>query len=81
MKERVVKKEAAWYKGDTLFGTLDKLPKIERSQNKMVRIPILSKIFLKGELEIFGKVESGVLVPNMDCMLIPQQEKLTITSI
>lgn len=37
----------------------------------MIRIPILSKIQLSGDLEIFGKIESGIVVPGMECTIMP----------
>ena len=31
----------------------------------MVRLPVLSKVNLTGDIEVFGKVESGILKPGM----------------
>lgn len=41
MKEPIT--NISWYKGKTLFETLDSIPKINRSKKSMIRIPILSK--------------------------------------
>ena len=38
----------------------------------MIRIPVLSKISLTGDLEVFGKIESGIIIPGMECTIVPQ---------
>ena len=47
----------------------------------MIRIPILSKFENMGSVELFGKIESGIIQPNMQATLLPTQEKLTIVSV
>lgn len=47
----------------------------------MIRIPILSKFEYQGQLELFGKVESGIIQPNMKVTILPTQDKLTIVTI
>lgn len=37
----------------------------------MIRIPVLSKISLSGDLEVFGKVESGTIIPGLECTIVP----------
>lgn len=64
------KPEASWYKGKTLFDLFDSLPVIPRSTRKMLRIPVLSKVNLSGDIEIFGKVESGIITPGMKCTIM-----------
>ncbi len=81
IKERVDKPEASWYKGKSLFKEFDDLAETKRSDKNFLRIPILSKIFLNGVWEIFGKVESGIIKPNMECTLMPKQLKTIITEI
>lgn len=60
-----------WYQGRTLFETLDQIPKIQRSTKHMIRIPILSKIDLMGQIELYGKIESGIVQPGMRCAILP----------
>lgn len=81
IKEKGDKPEASWYKGGTIFEAFDNLPKVNRSKNNMVRIPVLSKVSLTGDLEVFGKVESGIIKPNMECIIMPLQTKLKIVEI
>lgn len=71
IKDKVTCDEADWYKGKTLFETFDQLPKIKRSDNQMLRVPILSKVSISGDLEIFGKVESGIIKSGMECTIMP----------
>lgn len=71
----------SWYKGTTLFDTLNSFPRIKRSTKRMIRIPILSKFENMGQLELFGKIESGIIQPGMKGAMMPTQEKLTIMSI
>lgn len=37
----------------------------------MIRIPILSKFENMGQLELFGKIESGIIQPNMKVTMMP----------
>lgn len=48
------------------------MPKLERSKKKLLRIPVLSKVNLSGEIEVFAKVESGFIQPNMECTIMPR---------
>lgn len=41
----------------------------------------MSKFENMGNLELFGKIESGIIQPNMKATMMPTQEKLTIISI
>jgi len=38
----------------------------------MVRVPVLSKVNLSGDVEVFGKVESGIIAPGMKCTIMPR---------
>lgn len=81
IKVREDKEVAKWYTGMTLFEAFDNLPKVQRSENKMIRIPVLSKVSLTGDLEVFGKIESGTIKPGMECIIMPLQTKLKIVEI
>lgn len=81
MNKRTQKAEAFWYKEKTLFETFDCVPKVQRENRLILRIPILSKIALTGDIEVFGKIESGYIRPDMQCVMMPNCEKLSIVSI
>lgn len=72
---------APWYPPLTLFEALDSLPRIERSNKKILRFPVLDKIYLQGSLYIFGKVESGIIRQNMKVTLMPHQKEITVLKI
>ena len=78
---KTTKPEASWYKGQSMFEVFDSLPTIKRCDNQMVRVPVLSKVNLTGDIEIFGKVESGIIKPGMTCTIMPRQYKLNIVEI
>lgn len=65
----------------TLFEDLDSLPKIERSNKKILRFPVLDKIYLQGNLYIFGKIESRIIRQNMKVTLMPHQKEITVLKI
>ena len=65
MKVKTEKEEASWYKDKTLFETFDAVPSAQRENRPLLRIPILSKISLTGDIEVFGKIESGYIKPDM----------------
>ena len=81
IKEPLSKEIAPWYNLTTLFDTLDSLPRIKRSDKKIVRFPILDKIYLQGSLYIFGKVESGIIRQNMKVTIMPHQKEITVLKI
>ena len=64
-----------------MFDTFDAVPSVHRENRLILRIPILSKISLSGDIEVFGKVESGYIRPDMQCVMMPNCEKLSIVSI
>jgi peptide chain release factor subunit 3 len=72
---------APWYKGLSLWETFDSLPRIKRSENKILRIPILDKFKEKGVINTYTKIASGVVKPNMTCILMPSQKPVTISKI
>ncbi len=78
---KTTKPEASWYKGKSLFEVFDSLPTIKRSEKQILRVPVLSKINLTGDIEVFGKVESGVMKPGMECTIMPRQLKMKIVEI
>ena len=81
MKESLKPELAPWYKGKSLWQTLDGLPPILRSHEKILRIPLLDKFKEKGVLTTSGKIGSGVVKPNMQCVLMPLQKPITISRV
>lgn len=81
IKEPISKDIAPWHPELTLFQALDSLPRIKRSENKILRFPILDKIYLQGSLYIYGKVESGIIRQNMKVTLMPHQKEVTVLKI
>jgi len=81
IKEPVTKELAPWYQGSTLFETLDSLPRIQRSDKKILRFPVLDKLYLQGNLYVFGKVESGIIRQNMKVTLMPHQKEITVLKV
>ena len=59
--KKVTKEICSWYNGLNLFETLEGLPLPERSTEGALRVPILDKFKNQGILNVFGKVESGIL--------------------
>ena len=71
MKTELVKENNQWYKDGTLFEALDKVQTIERSHANILRFPILSKQMSGSDVELFGKVECGIIKKGMNCTLLP----------
>lgn len=57
----MTKEVCSWYNGLNLFETLEGLPLPERNIEGALRVPILDKFRNQGILNVFGKVESGIL--------------------
>lgn len=81
MVEPITHPAAAWWKGDTLFKTFDNMPKVKRSANPILRIPLLDKFRDMGAIITSCKINSGVVRPNMPCVLMPQQKPITIAKV
>ena len=81
LKDKMDPAIAPWYQGLSLFETFDSLPKIKRSENKILRIPILDKFKDKGIINTYTKIASGVVKPNMTCILMPIQKQVTIAKV
>lgn len=81
MVEPVKSPSAEWYTGSTLFKTFDDMPCIKRSQNKILRIPLLDKFKDMGAIISSCKINSGIVKPNMTCILMPIQKLITIAKV
>jgi peptide chain release factor subunit 3 len=73
--------QCPWYKGDCLLDTFNGLPKIERPNVNVLRIPIFDKYKEKNECAFYGKVVSGAIKENMTVTIMPKGVELTITKI
>jgi peptide chain release factor subunit 3 len=78
IKNQIQDERAQWYKDHTLFEALDRVPTIERTSASILRIPILTKQLEGNDVELFGKVECGLIKQGMKCTLLPTQEKITV---
>lgn len=69
IKDPVKNANASWYNGSTLFSALDQIELPKKDETGPIRIPILDKYKEGGAVYIFGKVESGMIVPGMFLIL------------
>lgn len=81
MAQRIQLPETSWFNGQSLFSTFDSLPAIKRSENKILRIPLLDKFKDMGAIISSCKINSGVIKPNMNCILMPIQKPITISKV
>merc|ERR1719259_663814 len=79
--EKVNNPNADWFDGMTVFDTFDNLPKVNRSENKIVRIPILDKFKDMGSIISSVKINSGIVKPGMNCVLLPLQKQINICKV
>lgn len=70
IKTRLDSSLAPWFKGESLIGTLDSLPPLNRNETGPLRIPILDKYKDKGVVAM-GKVEQGTIVKGANYMIMP----------
>jgi peptide chain release factor subunit 3 len=80
MDKRIPQETAPWFYGDSLFDTLDNLPRIEKNAKPFLRIPLLDKYKDQGNM-VFGKIESGVIKSGMSCVLMPIMKEITVVKI
>ena len=81
LKKRMDQSLAPWFYGQSLFETLDSLPKIKKTSRPFLRIPLLDKYKDQGNNMVFGKVESGVIKCDMKCVIMPIQKEITVQKI
>lgn len=72
---------APWFTGQSLLGTFDNLPPVQRSGLSFLRVPLLDRIREDGDLFVFGKVESGTVRAGMQCVLMPQMSTFTVSAV
>ena len=81
MDQRVPKDVCPWYTGQSLFDTLDNMPKQERIQRECLRFPVADKHADKGDLTVYGKIESGSIREGMKLMVMPAKKEVTCAKI
>ena len=72
---------AKWYKGPTLVELIDNLEPPQRAIDAPVRFIINDIPKNQKNLVIYGKLESGIIIENMDYLIMPSGTKLKIKSI
>lgn len=79
---QTVPPECTWYTGPTLLAHINqlKLPQ-GRTENDPLCIPITGSYMEDGKLFIYGKIESGGIVPGDDVMLLPTKKKVIIEAV
>lgn len=75
-------KNMTWYKGPTLLEALDNVIPPKRPTDKPLRLPLqdVYKIGGIGTVPV-GRVETGVIKPNMDVLFSPPQVKTQVKSV
>lgn len=81
LAERMDNNVAPWFYGQSLFETLDSLPKIKKAAKPFLRIPLLDKYRDQGNNMVFGKIESGIIKSNMKCVIMPTQKEIEVVKI
>ncbi|RAQ47941.1 translation release factor eRF3 [Aspergillus flavus] len=80
IKDRVSKDLAPWYDGPSLLEYLSNMKLPERKINAPFMMPITSKYRDMGTM-VEGRVESGVIKKNANCIIMPNRTKVEITAL
>ena len=72
---------APWYQGKSLFEIYDDIPAVVRPNLPILRIPLLDKIKDMGAILAPCKINSGIVKPNMSCVLMPYQKPCVIAKV
>lgn len=70
IKNRLDSSVCNWYSGESLIGTLDALPALQRNETGPLRIPVLDKFKDMGVIAM-GKVEQGVIARGQSYVIMP----------
>ena len=76
--EPIGKEACPWYDGPTLLQVFDDVPKLERPNVNVLRIPIFDKIKERGETLLYGKIVTGAIKEKMKCVIMPKGQEITI---
>ncbi|KAE8354681.1 P-loop containing nucleoside triphosphate hydrolase protein [Aspergillus coremiiformis] len=80
IKDRVPKDLAPWYDGPSLLEYLTNMKLPERKINAPLMMPITAKYRDMGTM-IEGRIESGVIKKNANCIIMPNRTKVEITAL
>ncbi|KAB8072221.1 P-loop containing nucleoside triphosphate hydrolase protein [Aspergillus leporis] len=80
IKDRVPKDLAPWYDGPSLLEYLTDMKLPERKINAPFMMPITAKYRDMGTM-VEGRIESGVLKKNANCVIMPNRTKVEITAL
>jgi len=72
--------EDSWYKGPTLFQAFENLKTPVRNNEGSLRLPIMSCLRDNG-INIYGKVESGIVIKGQEIAILPAKEEMTVLEI
>jgi peptide chain release factor subunit 3 len=81
IKDVVAPEVCPWYKGKAFFQILDEMEPLPRQEDKPVRMPITAKYKDRGCMQALGKLESGILRPGDDVILMPSKKTATVHTI
>lgn len=81
METKVPEAICPWYKGEGLLDTLDNIPKKERVYRDCLRFPVSDKHQDKGDLIVYGKIESGAIKDGQKLLLMPGRKEITVLKI
>lgn len=77
LRDRVEPSMCPWYKGESLFQTLDGMDSLERDPKAPMRLPVVARYKDRGTLCVLGKLESGSCQIGDELMLMPTKKKIT----
>lgn len=80
IKDKLSSTVCNWYSGESLLGTLDALPPMQRNETGPLRIPILDKFKDMGVIAM-GKVEQGVITRGQTYTIMPGNTPVEVLKI
>lgn len=81
METKVPESICSWYTGQGLLDTLDNIPKKERVYRDCLRFPVSDRHQDKGDLIVYGKVESGAIKEGQKLLLMPGRKEISVLKI
>mmetsp|Transcript_27636 Transcript_27636/g.49867 ORF Transcript_27636/g.49867 Transcript_27636/m.49867 type:complete len:673 (-) Transcript_27636:602-2620(-) len=81
LDQRIPTEMCSWYNGPSFFELLDSIEPPKRMTLASLRLPILDRIKEQSGMNIFGKVESGVIVKSQEVLILPLNIKAEVTEI
>ena len=82
IRERVGEQLCPWYKGHSLIDQIDAMDPLFRKMVPVLRMPIFDTLQTSQQgLNVFVKVETGIVKQYMECMLVPSYQIVKISQI